>query len=425
MVQPTCTIATGTIVITDPLGVGFTYSIDGFNYANTTGTFTSVATGTYTVTAKNNSGCISNGTTSVTINAQPPTPSTPTTTNVQPTYPSTQGSITVTSPTGTEYTYNLNEGIYQSSTLFNNLDANTYNVKCKNQAGCISNGLSVLLNSTPVDFKAGIFETTVTCSNYKVADTTFKISQLCYQVKSNKVSNVTPGAFFYYTIIIAPSASFSVNVVQTKSLSNFQLFSINQGNQIILWNETCTKVATGVQLSLGEGKISITNATPGTRYVLSVKYDSKSVLGTSLSSVPPICQYTFESKINGISLPGSRASINLTPNCAVLLKTLATNQPIPLVESIAMATDAPQLLGSDFNAKLMQNPNFSDFKLSVNSLSSGQVHIVVVDVFGRVVLDLKTNPNQIILLGKDLRPGMYMINVSQGSNFKILKGLKI
>jgi hypothetical protein len=59
--QPTCSVSTGTITITAPTGSGMTYSIDGLTYT-TTGIFASVGIGTYNVTAKNSSGCISPGT---------------------------------------------------------------------------------------------------------------------------------------------------------------------------------------------------------------------------------------------------------------------------------------------------------------------------------------------------------------------------
>ncbi len=68
LTQPTCLVATGTITVTAPTGTGMTYSIDGSTYTNTTGIFTLVPAGTYTVTEKNSDGCISSGT-SVTINA--------------------------------------------------------------------------------------------------------------------------------------------------------------------------------------------------------------------------------------------------------------------------------------------------------------------------------------------------------------------
>lgn len=55
--QPTCTLSTGTITVTAPTSAK--YSINGLTYTNTSGVFTSLAPGTYSVTAKNSSGCIS------------------------------------------------------------------------------------------------------------------------------------------------------------------------------------------------------------------------------------------------------------------------------------------------------------------------------------------------------------------------------
>ncbi|TDD78077.1 T9SS sorting signal type C domain-containing protein [Flavobacterium caseinilyticum] len=58
--QPICTISTGTITVAAQAGLN--YSIDGINYTNTTGIFYNVAVGTYNVSAKNASGCISRST---------------------------------------------------------------------------------------------------------------------------------------------------------------------------------------------------------------------------------------------------------------------------------------------------------------------------------------------------------------------------
>jgi hypothetical protein len=74
--HPTCTLSTGTITISGPSGTGITYSINGTDYSNTTGVFSNVPAGNYTATARNASGCVSNGT-AVTVNAQPVTPAAP------------------------------------------------------------------------------------------------------------------------------------------------------------------------------------------------------------------------------------------------------------------------------------------------------------------------------------------------------------
>jgi large repetitive protein len=63
-----CNGGTGSISVSPALGLGYTYSIDGTTYTNTSGTFTGVAAGTYTVTAKNADGCISTGSTVTIVN---------------------------------------------------------------------------------------------------------------------------------------------------------------------------------------------------------------------------------------------------------------------------------------------------------------------------------------------------------------------
>ena len=97
-----------------------------------------------------------------------------------------------------------------------------------------------------------------------------RISSLCYTASSGRVSNVTPGQFFYYTVIKAPSRSFCIDVVQTKSLSTHTLFDIQQLDQATLWNSSCTKSATGTTICQGQGRVCITNATVGMEYVLSM-----------------------------------------------------------------------------------------------------------------------------------------------------------
>ncbi|MFP9118972.1 T9SS type A sorting domain-containing protein, partial [Flavobacterium sp. RNTU_13] len=147
LVQPTCSVATGSITITALTGTGITYSIDGVNY-QASATFTALAAGTYLVTAKNAAGCISTAT-SVTINAAPATPAAPTVTSVQPTCSVATGSITITAPTGTGVTYSIDGTTYQASATFTALAAGTYSVTAKNAAGCISTSTSVTINAAP------------------------------------------------------------------------------------------------------------------------------------------------------------------------------------------------------------------------------------------------------------------------------------
>ena len=71
VVQPTCSVATGTITITSPLGSGLQYSIGGAYQSGTT--FNSVPSGIYSVTVKTVPGCVSSSSTA-TVNPQPTVP---------------------------------------------------------------------------------------------------------------------------------------------------------------------------------------------------------------------------------------------------------------------------------------------------------------------------------------------------------------
>ncbi|MCZ2442436.1 MAG: hypothetical protein LC101_01460, partial [Flavobacteriales bacterium] len=57
---------------------------------------------------------------------------------VNPSCPGTMGAITVTSPTGTNYTYALNGGTFQTANVFSNLTPGTYLISVKEDGGCES-----------------------------------------------------------------------------------------------------------------------------------------------------------------------------------------------------------------------------------------------------------------------------------------------
>ena len=115
LIDPTCTVATGTITVTAPAEAGMTFSIDGSNFINTTGVFTNVLPGTYIVTARNSDGCMSLGTIA-TISPQPVTPTAPVVTLVKPTCTDPTFTLTVLSPSGIGMTYSVNGITFENTT---------------------------------------------------------------------------------------------------------------------------------------------------------------------------------------------------------------------------------------------------------------------------------------------------------------------
>jgi gliding motility-associated-like protein len=71
IIQPTCTIATGSITVTEQTGA--TYSFDGGNTFQSSNTSNALESGNYSIIVKSSSGCLS-GTVPGIINAQPLTP---------------------------------------------------------------------------------------------------------------------------------------------------------------------------------------------------------------------------------------------------------------------------------------------------------------------------------------------------------------
>ena len=124
-------------------GSGFTFSINNGTFQSS-GNFSNLAPGNYSITAKNSSGCsgsktfsvvAENSCTGVTITVNG------TATNGVP-CGGAGGSISVTATGGTVFTYSLNNGAFQASNQFANLAVGTYTVSAKTANGC-SNSATV------------------------------------------------------------------------------------------------------------------------------------------------------------------------------------------------------------------------------------------------------------------------------------------
>ncbi len=126
---------TGSINITNPIGVNFNYSIDGGVSYQTVPLF-NVAKGTYTVIAKNiSSDCTS--TNSFIVDATSSIAATASSIDASCASAS-NGSITVDASLGVApYSFSTDGIIFQASAVFNSLAANTYNIEVKDNVNCI------------------------------------------------------------------------------------------------------------------------------------------------------------------------------------------------------------------------------------------------------------------------------------------------
>ncbi|WP_394334627.1 hypothetical protein, partial [Hymenobacter roseosalivarius] len=138
IVQPTSLVATGSLTVSSPISDG-TYTLvgvgltAGVSLTSTTGVFTNLAAGTYSLRVALN-GCIS-AAVAVTINAAPTAPSAPVVVVVQPTCLVATGSLTVTAAiSGGTYTLvgvGATAGVTLTSNtgVFTNLAAGSYSLR--------------------------------------------------------------------------------------------------------------------------------------------------------------------------------------------------------------------------------------------------------------------------------------------------------
>ena len=150
--NPTCSVTTGTISVTAPLGVGYTYSIDGSNYSNTTGLFTGLTPGlSYNVTVRSSTGCTSNATVAA-IAAALVVPAQPVITGPANVNPNSLNTYSVAAVSGaTSYTWTIPgywSGVSTSNTITIKVDASAGMISvAANSAYCV--GTAQTKNITP------------------------------------------------------------------------------------------------------------------------------------------------------------------------------------------------------------------------------------------------------------------------------------
>lgn len=123
----------GSVTITAAGGTSaYTYSLSG-GPSQPTGTFGSLAAGSYTVTVTDANGCIA----TVPVSITQPTQVSVSATFVNATCGAANGSITATGANGTpSYTYSINGTTFQVSGTFSALAAGTYTITVKDANGC-------------------------------------------------------------------------------------------------------------------------------------------------------------------------------------------------------------------------------------------------------------------------------------------------
>ena len=332
--QPGCTIATGTITVTQPApSSGISYSINGTDYTNTTGVFSGLAPATYAVTVKNAQGCIS-APRSLTVNTAPVSSLSASAITIDILCGVSAGTITVNATGGlAPYTYSLNGATAVNNNIFTGLSAGTYTIKVTDALGCTKeiNAVIDILNST---LTATANVTNVACggatgsatisANGGAAPYAYSLDGGVFGSGSG-FTNLTPGShsvrvkdalsctFDVSITILSPPvlAAPVVTITQPTCSSNSGTITV-----------TTPAPATGISYSIDGTNYSSTGIfnglTPGS-YLVTVRNGqgcTSSAFTAILNAAPPIP-------------PQPVASVSEQPGCTIATGTITVTQPAP------------------------------------------------------------------------------------------------
>ena len=267
------------------------------------------------------------------------------------------------------------------------LNAGTHSVTVTDTKNCTTS-CSVVINENNC---AHIFPTATTCCNYLAGPTSvFQLLQVCTTVSGGIVGNAIPGVFFYYGDYTAPVAGTTTIVVkQSRNTASTILKPFDPQNlsNVRLLVDNCISVTpTSILIGTGanSGNVTITfNAVAGKKYIVSVKYDVKSIIGSTAPA--GTATYSFAMFVNGSATAssGSTGSVNVVSGCT-------DNTPLPSGACPAAARIAFENTGGKgtmpvdgLSIAAYPNPYHDAVNFQFVSPKSGKASLEVYDILGR------------------------------------------
>jgi len=240
--QPTCSVATGSVVLNGlPASGTWTVTINPGPIVRTgtgvTVTVTGLTANTYTAVVTNSVGCSSAASANIVINAQPATPTAPVVgTITQPTCAVATGSVVLSGLPATG-TWTINPGAHTGtgvSTTITGLATGTYNFTVTNAAGCVSPASgNVVINAQPASPVATATNNGPVCVGGTLNLTGGPASMTTYAwtgpngftsaIQSPSITNVTSAAAGVYHLTVTNSVGCSATANTTAEVNAGQV----------------------------------------------------------------------------------------------------------------------------------------------------------------------------------------------------------
>jgi hypothetical protein len=219
--QPTCALATGSVILNGLPATG-TWTLNPGNISGngTSYIISNLSAGTYAYTVTNSSGCVSPASANVVITAQPSSPTAPTVgTITQPTCAIATGSV-ILNGLPASGTWTLNPGNISgngTSYTISNLSAGTYTYTVTNSSGCVSTAsANVVITAQPSSPTAPTVGT-ITQPTCVLATGGVVLSGLpsggIWTLISNPGGTLTTGTGFSYSVTSLSSGNYTFAVI--------------------------------------------------------------------------------------------------------------------------------------------------------------------------------------------------------------------
>ena len=193
------------------------------------------------------------------------------------------------------YTYLWSNGA--TTSCISVADTGSYSVTITDAKGCQASGAGRFLWR---DCTGLVAHTSTTCDQF-LGGTAAALVQadINWGTQNNVISTISPGVFFYFSRVKAPSANFTIQIQQIITDTRFPYCAVMQNNQVTVYDANCGNVASVATVSGGQASVAVSGATPGQWYVVSVKYSLKSLVGTYMDPTMG-CHYDFHTVVNGL-----------------------------------------------------------------------------------------------------------------------------
>jgi gliding motility-associated-like protein len=301
--QPTCLVATGSVVLNNLPAAGWTLSRTPGNVQTTgTGTSTTISNlpaGTYSYIVTSLAGCVSQSSGDIVIIANQGPPLSPTST-VDCSLGTRMGAIIVTGPLGAGLQYSLDGGTYQSGTTFTNVINGNHAISVRNSDGCITTGSSFPVNCPCINQPSVTLSSagSSTCGTNAVTVTgnTFGGSATSVTITTDGVGGISPGtaSTHPFTFVYTPAAGDVGKKVTITVTSNNPLGS------------PCNAATDTYELTV--------NAIPGDPQVGTITQPTCAVPtgSVNLTGLPASGTWTLTRNPNGVTTTGTGTSTTIT-----------------------------------------------------------------------------------------------------------------